>query len=167
MAEMFAALEESRERLYPWLGFPDRLQTEEATRDWLTHREALWLLRKMLGFSIRQAATGDYLGSVDLHHIDWERRSFALGYWLRDTAEGHGYMSEAVRTVTDYAFDALAASKVELRCDARNVRSAAVAERLGFVREGLLRCEERAKDGTLADVLCYGLVADEPRWESH
>lgn len=163
-ADRFAALEASRERLAPWLHFPDALQTVEATRDWLIRREAHWLLREALGYAIWHGETDDYLGDVELHHIEWDRRFFLLGYWLRDGAEGHGYMSEAVRLVTDYAFTDLGANKVALRCDARNTRSAAVAERLGFVREARLRGEAHAKDGALADELQYALIRDDPRW---
>jgi RimJ/RimL family protein N-acetyltransferase len=163
-ADLFAALEASRERLAPWLNFPDPLQTLDAVRDWLIHREAQWLLRELLSFAIRHSETGEYLGSVELHHISWDRRFFALGYWLRDSAEGHGYMGEAVRALTDFAFTGLAAEKVALQCDARNTRSAAVAERLGFVRESHLRREDRAKDGVLVDILNYALVRDDPRW---
>ncbi len=163
-ADLFAALEASRERLAPWLHFPDSLQSVEATRDWLIRREAGWLLREVLGFTIRHGETGEYLGGVELHSIAWDQRYFALGYWLRSGAEGHGYMSEAVRLLTDYAFLALGASKVALRCDARNTRSAAVAERLGFLREARLRGEAVTKDGTIADELQYGLLRDDPRW---
>ena len=163
-ADFFVALESSRERLAPWLHFPDPLQTVEAACDWLIHREAAWLLREGLSFAIRYGETNDYLGSIDVHHIDWDLRFFMLGYWLRDGAEGHGYMGEAVRLVTDYAFTDLAANKVALRCDARNTRSASVAERLGFVREGRLRGEMRAKDGSIADDLQYALTRGDPRW---
>ena len=165
-ADLFAALEASRERLAPWLRFPDALQTVEATRDWLIRRESYWLLREALSYAIRHGETEDYLGSVELHHIEWDQRLFWLGYWLRDGAEEHGYMSEAVRLVADYAFTYLGANKVALRCDARNTRSAAVAERLGFVREARLRGEARAKDGALADELQYALIRDDPRWPS-
>jgi len=163
-ADLYAALEASRERLAPWLGFPDTLQTVEAAQDWLIHCEADWLLRQRLSFAIRHGETRDYLGSIELHHIAWELGFFLIGYWLRDGAEGHGYMSEATRLVTDYAFTALSAHKVALRCDTRNTRSAAVAERLGFVREAWLRSESRAKDGALADELQYALTRDDPRW---
>jgi RimJ/RimL family protein N-acetyltransferase len=162
--ELFAALEASRRRLDVWLRFPSKLQTVEATRDWLIHREARWLLREFLGFAIRDAQSGGYLGGVDLHSIVWERRFFELGFWLRDGAEGQGYMSEAVRLVTDYAFTALGAHKVAMRCDARNTRSAAVAERLGFVREARLRGEAVTHDSTIADELQYALTRDDPRW---
>jgi len=163
-ADLFAALEASRERLAPWLRFPDPLQTVEATRDWLIRHEAAWLLRDVLSYAIRHGATQEYLGSVELHHIAWAWGTFSLGYWLRDGAEGQGYVSEAVRLVTDYAFTGLTANKVALHCDARNARSIAVAERLGFVREGRLRGEARAKDGVFADELHYALMRDDPRW---
>ena len=163
-ADLFAALEASRERLAPWLRFPDPLQTVEATRDWLIRHEAAWLLRDVLSYAIRHGATQEYLGSVELHHIAWAWGTFSLGYWLRDGAEGQGYVSEAVRLVTDYAFTGLTATKVALHCDARNARSVAVAERLGFVREGRLRGEARAKDGVFADELHYALMRDDSRW---
>ena len=52
-----------------------------------------------------------------------------------------------------------------IRCDARNTRSAAVAERLGFVREALLR-NERDPHGELRDTLVFSLTPDDPRWPS-
>jgi RimJ/RimL family protein N-acetyltransferase len=165
-ADMFEALEASRERLAPWLHFPDPLTTVDATRDWLIHLESRWLLRQALSFAIRHGETHEYLGGVELHTILWDRRFFSLGYWLRSGAEGHGYMSEAVETLTDYAFSALEANKVSLRCDARNIRSAAVAERLGFVREAKLRGEAITKDGLVADELQFALTRDDPRWPS-
>jgi RimJ/RimL family protein N-acetyltransferase len=163
-ADLFAALEASRERLAPWLHFPDPLQSVEATRDFLIHLESRWLLRQALSFAIRHAETHEYLGGIELHTILWDRRFFALGYWLRSDAEGHGYMSEAVQILTDYAFSALGANKVSLRCDARNLRSAAVAERLGFVCEAQLRGEAITKDRLVADELQYALTRDDPRW---
>src|SRR5215813_401772 len=72
-ADLLAALEASRERLAPWLRFPDPLRTIEATRDWLIRREAAWLLRDVLSYAIRHGATNAYLGSVELHHIAWEQ----------------------------------------------------------------------------------------------
>ena len=165
-ADVLAALAASRERLAPWLSFATRLQTVEATRDWLIQREARWLLRTALSFAIRHSQTQDYLGSISLHSIAWGRRSFELSYWLAEGTEGHGYMSEAVRLLTDYVFTTLAANKVVVRCDVRNTRSVAVAERLGFVCEARLRGEARTPDGALADEVQYALTRDDPRWST-
>jgi RimJ/RimL family protein N-acetyltransferase len=160
-----AAVDESREHVRPWLPFADAHQTVEETRDWIIHGIAHWLLRESFGCGIWEAQDGGrFLGGVGLHIRDWDAGSFEIGYWLRASAEGHGYMAEAVRLLADFAFAGLAANRVEIRCDARNRRSAGVAERLGFVREGLLRNCIRRPDGTLRDTLVFALTPDDPRW---
>jgi ribosomal-protein-serine acetyltransferase len=165
-AALREAIEESREHVRPWLPFADAHQTDEETRDWIIRGMAEWLTRVNVSLSIWDAASGRYLGGIGLHPRNWEVRYFSIGYWLRQSAEGHGYVREAVRLVTDFAFEHLEANRVEIRCDARNRRSAAVAEALGFVREALLRNHSRASDGTLRNTLVFALTPDDPRWPS-
>jgi RimJ/RimL family protein N-acetyltransferase len=166
-AALKEAVDESREHVRPWLPFADDHRTVAEARDWIVRGMAAWLLRDDLGMFVWEAASDRFLGGIGLHPRDWGIGSFEIGYWLRRTAEGHGYMAEAVRLVTDYAFDHLAAHRVEIRCDARNRRSAAVAERLGFVREAHLRYNLRSVDGTIRDTLIYALTVDDPRWPAH
>lgn len=162
-----AAVDESREHLRPWLPFADLHQTTEETRDWIVQGMAQWLLRENMNLSIWARADGAYLGGIGLHPRDWDIGYFEIGYWLRRSAEGHGYMAEAVRLLTDFAFDRLHANRVEIRCDARNQRSAAVPQRLGFVREALLRNHARATNGSLRDTLIFALTpADARPWRA-
>ena len=161
------AVEESREHIRPWLPWADAHQSVEETRDWIVHCIAHWLLREDLPLSIWEIESGRYLGGTGLHPRNWGIGYFEIGYWLRRSAAGHGYMQEAVRLIVDYAFEHLGAQRVEIRCDARNRRSAAVAERLGFVREAHLRHRERAPDGSLRDTLVFALIPSDPRWPAH
>ncbi len=62
-----------------------------------------------------------------------------LGCWLEPAAEGHGLVTSACRALLDWAFDDRGIHRAEWRCRADNVRSAAVAERLGMTLEGVLR----------------------------
>ena len=55
-----------------------------------------------------------------------------LGYWLRSDETGRGFITEAARAVLAIAANIPRFSHVEIRCDARNTRSAAVPRRLGF-----------------------------------
>jgi len=59
-----------------------------------------------------------------------------LGYGLAPDATGRGYMTEAVKEAVRIAFFDLGLHRVEINIMPRNVRSLAVAERAGFVREG-------------------------------
>src|SRR6266849_5381804 len=155
---LFEAVAESRDHLRPWLPFADEHQTVEESRDWIIHQEANWLLREDLIVGIWEAATNRYLGGSGLHPHDWETRYFEIGYWLRASAAGQGYITEAVQLLTDYAFSALAATRVGIRCAERNVRSAAVAQRLGFVQEARLRNHQMAPDGVLRTTLIFALT---------
>ncbi|HEV2236014.1 MAG TPA: GNAT family protein [Ktedonobacterales bacterium] len=155
---LFEAIEESRQHLAPWMLWVAHHRSILESQDFIAHSCARWLLRDELNMAIWEAASGRYLGSTGLHGIDWHLRRFEIGYWLRRTAEGHGYMTEAAGLLADFALDTLGANRVEIRCDARNLRSAAVAERLGFIREACLRNAEHAPDGTLRDTLIYALT---------
>src|SRR5712692_4352394 len=152
------AIAASRDHLRPWMPFADAHQTVEETRDWIIHEMARWLLRENLIVGIWEAATNRYLGSSGLHIHNWETGYFEIGYWLRADATGHGYITEAVQLLVDYAFTQLAATRVEICCDERNVRSAAVAQRLGFVQEARLRNHMVAPDGTLRTTLIFSLT---------
>lgn len=159
-----AAVDESREHVRPWLPFADLHQTVEETRDWIIHGIAKRLLRQDINCGVFAATDGTFLGGLGIHPRNWDVRFFEIGYWLRASAEGHGYMSEAVRLATDYLFGMWDANRVEIRCDARNQRSASVARSNGFHEEAHLRNDSRATDGTIRDTLVFALIPSDPRW---
>ena len=82
----------------------------------------------------------------------------SLSYALAEGYQGRGIMTRMCGHALDYAFEACHARRVELIVAPDNTRSIALAERLGFEREGLLR--EGATTGRHAfDVFVYGLLA--------
>ncbi|MGO8946677.1 MAG: GNAT family N-acetyltransferase [Ktedonobacterales bacterium] len=160
------AVAESREHVRPWLPFADEHQTVEESRIFIRRAMSQWLVRENLMLGLFDSETGRYIGGTGLHPRQWQLRFFEIGYWVRKSAEGRGYVTEAVRLLTDYAFDSLAANRIVIRCDARNLRSAAVARRLGFVQEALLRNDSIAEDGTIRSTLVFALTPDDPRWST-
>lgn len=159
--DLFEAVAESRDHIRPWLPFADAHQTVEESRDWIIQIMAQWLLREDLTLGMWEAATNRYLGGTGLHPRNWDTGYFEIGYWLRPFAEGYGYVTEAVRLLANYAFDTLKANRLEIRCDELNVRSAAVPQRLGFVREGCLRNDATAPDGRIRSTLIFSLIPGE------
>src|SRR5579871_3654591 len=116
--EIYAAVAESRATLAPWLPWSQGHQTVDETRDFIVRSTAQWLLRESLNATIWENAGGRFLGGIGVHPRDWDARSFEIGYWLRDSAVGHGYMTEAVKLVADELFGAMQANRVSIRCDA-------------------------------------------------
>jgi len=155
------AVDESRDHIRPWLPFADEHQTVDESRVWINGQRAQWILRKNMNCCVVDAATGHFLGGVGLMVLSWEIRSFEIGYWLRKSAEGHGYMTEAVRLLTDFAMGKLEANRIMIQCDERNTHSANVARRLGYVQEGLLRNEFQSPDGGVRNTLVFSLIPED------
>ena len=74
-------------------------------------------------------------------------------------------MHEALVALLNYGFSALDLNRVEADVDPRNTPSAKTVERLGFVREGLLR-ERWIVDGEVSDTAFYGLIRRDWRFGS-
>ena len=85
-------------------------------------------------FGIFSADETRVLGAIGLHR-GAAPTTMEIGFWLCRSAEGQGIATEATRILTNLALTQLGAARVEIRCDIRNERSAAVPRRLGYVLE--------------------------------
>lgn len=155
------AIRESARELQPWMPWANPLPTPEDTEEVYRRMAAQWLTRESLPLILLRKEDGLFVGGSGLMCRDWNVPFFEIGYWVRTSLQGQGYITEAVLAQTRFAFDVLGARRIEIRCDARNTRSARVAERAGYTLEGRLRHFARAVDGTLADILIYALTADD------
>ncbi|MFL5357972.1 GNAT family N-acetyltransferase [Archangium sp.] len=102
------------------------------------------------------------LGSVSL--TDFRRgplQSAEMGFGLDVRHQGHGFMSEAVRAVCDYAFGPLGLHRIQANHLPENHRSAAVLRRVGFSVEGLAR-ELVLIEGRWRDHVLTALLAPRP-----
>ncbi len=155
------AIHESARELQPWMPWANPLPAPEDTEEVYRRMAAQWLTRESLPLILLRKEDGLFVGGSGLMCRDWNVPFFEIGYWVRTSLQGQGYITEAVLAQTRFAFDVLGARRIEIRCDARNTRSARVAERAGYTLEGRLRHFARAVDGTLADILIYALTADD------
>jgi RimJ/RimL family protein N-acetyltransferase len=162
--QVLEALQESREHLAPWLSWPPKVQDLDDARDLCIRWAAKWSLRTDLGIGIFSTADGRFLGATGLHDPNWDLRAFEIGYWLRTSAVGAGYVSEAVQLQTVVAFEVLDARRVEIRCDPHNLHSRRVPERLGIPLEGHLRNAWLDPLGNVRDTLVFAATPqDYPR----
>ncbi|MFG6468759.1 GNAT family N-acetyltransferase [Roseateles sp. BYS87W] len=162
-AEMAVVVTQSLAHLRPWMPWAQDAPSAESAELVVRRMQADFIARTDLCWQIyaRRAdgSPGRLLGGTGLHRIDWTLRKFEIGYWVRPDAAGQGHVSEAVRLLSVLAFGLLEARRVEIRCDARNLKSCAVAERCGFELEGVLRCDTLGVDGQPRDTAVYAQVA--------
>ncbi len=101
---------------------------------------------------------GELVGGITLSNI---RRRAAqtgtLGYWMGQPFAGQGYMTRAVRLLSDFAFRNLLLERLEAACLPENAASIRVLEKAGFRREGYARAY-LAIAGRRRDHVLYGLL---------
>ena len=104
---------------------------------------------------------GEAVGGIGITlHSDVERVSAELGYWLGVPFWGRGIVTEVVMAVTEWALNTLPLTRVYAMPFARNLPSARVLEKAGFVLEGRLR-RAIVKNGVIQDQLLYARVRED------
>ena len=152
------AIAETHEQLRPWMEWAREVPSLAAQRAHLREASSRFAAGEDLPLFLFSRETGRFVGGSGLHRFDWSVPRFEIGYWVRAACARQGYATEAVRAIAAAAFEALGARRVEIRCSDANERSWRVAERAGFVLEGVLRQEGRHLDGSLRDTRVYALV---------
>jgi RimJ/RimL family protein N-acetyltransferase len=90
-------------------------------------------------------------------HSDVERIAAEIGYWLGEPFWGKGIMTEAVKAVTEYAFNQHELKRVYAVPYETNQASHRVLEKVGYVLEGRMK-KSAIKDGQILDQLLYAYV---------
>jgi ribosomal-protein-alanine N-acetyltransferase len=91
-------------------------------------------------FLIFERQTDQLAGGITLGSIRYGvARSGQIGYWMGQAYAGKGYMQDAVKTLSRFAFERLALHRLEAACIPSNERSIQVLQKSGFTQEGLLK----------------------------
>ena len=161
-AALNEAVTQSIAELKPWLPWAQKVPTRKQSELTCRQMAARFAQRSDLPLFIFARAPdggcGRLLGGTGLHRVDWSVPRFEIGYWRRSGEQGHGWITEAVRTVARFAFDQLGARRVEIRMSSDNAASRAVAERCGFTLEGVLRQDSLDVHGRPRDTAVYARV---------
>jgi RimJ/RimL family protein N-acetyltransferase len=160
-AALNAAIVESLDELKAWMPWVNPVPTVEDSEVFTRQVLAKFVERKELQYRLLGRESGEFIGCIGLQLIDWSIPKMEFGYWCRSGLAGQGYISEAVKGLTRLGFDTLGVERLQIRCDARNVRSRRVAEKAGFGLEGTMRRDSRSPDGELRDTCFYALTRPE------
>ncbi|MCB9423342.1 MAG: GNAT family N-acetyltransferase [Ardenticatenaceae bacterium] len=157
--ELWTAVTESQAELIPWMPWAVNLPTAQEYEQRVREGHLKFLAREDLWLMLLLKNTHTIIGGSGLHRMDWKVPKFEIGYWIRTSYARQGYITEAVTGITNFAFDVLGAKRVEIRCDVKNERSAAVPQRLGFTLDGTFRSDDRDHlTGELRDTYIFSKI---------
>ena len=155
--ELHAAVRESLPELLPWMAWAHPAYSEIEAAEWVRRAARAFSDGLEFQFVARSVASGELLGTIGLNAIDRLNRWANLGYWIRSSRVGRGYVTRSARLVTGFGFAELALGRVEVLAAVGNHRSRAVATRLGALQEGVLRRRLRVGDD-VQDAVVFSLV---------
>jgi RimJ/RimL family protein N-acetyltransferase len=134
----------------------------EAMQHWIAERLAQDATGGSLGFAIVARTTGRAVGSTSYLDIARGDRRLEIGAtWLGREVRRTRVNTECKRLLLGHAFEQLGVGRVQLKTDARNLRSQLAIERLGAQREGVLRAHMVLWDGFVRDTVMYSIIAAE------
>ena len=145
----------SREHLLPWLPWAHFYKDFKEMPEFINGQIQKYDSNEILGYDI--IYKGQAVGGIDLHNISSENNRAEIGYWLGKDFTGKGIASRATQAIIDYAFDTLKIHRILIRAATKNTASCAVAERLGFTKEGMLK-DEQLLDDIYYDTSVYAKI---------
>ncbi len=128
-----------------------------AAEEWISSHPNAFDSRTTIVYAISLAGSGSIAGAVALSQISALHNRAELGYWIGFPYWSQGICSEAAKALIKYASNELGLTRYDCRCLARNIGSARVMERAGFLPEGRLVKHVNHR-GRYEDMLLYGLT---------
>ena len=139
-----------------------KVETEEQLRGWVRELIDLQAQGTDLPFAVIHLASGYAIGSTRYLHIDLPNRSVEIGgTWYGLDYQGTLVNTECKYLLLKHAFETLGCIRVWFKADQRNTRSLRALERLGAVKEGVLRNHMILPDGFIRDSVVYSLLPEE------
>jgi ribosomal-protein-serine acetyltransferase len=157
-AELFRAINESRAHLRLWLEWVDDTTKQEHSLQFI--QQSLQQLHNQEALALGIFHKRKIIGGIGMHHWDHRVKKVQIGYWISKEYEGKGIITKCTYRLIDFLFDKLGLNKVELHFVSNNKRSAAIADRLGCLIEGMNR-QSSLLNGKLEDVVITGILKKE------
>jgi ribosomal-protein-serine acetyltransferase len=154
IGRVWEVIERNRTHLARWLTWAESA-TFETTRAFLEDQIAQHEDGRIAIYGIWW--NGRLAGSIALRNLEAPAET-NVGYYLAEFACGHGVMSASLRALANVAFTSLGVYRIELAAALGNMESRRVAERAGFVFEGIARARVIVH-GRLHDAAVYARIA--------
>lgn len=155
---LFYTITENRNHLRKWVQWIDFIKSENDTKNLIEEGHFEMKKQKSLRMGIFEGQK--MKGYIEMQDWDHTLKKVRVGYWLTKEAQGKGLMYKASTIFIDYLFKNLELNKIELVHLPENSRSAALAKKLGFKIEGILR-DNIITNGAFKDLIVQGLLKSE------
>ena len=159
--QLLDAIQRNMAELMPWMPWATGTYSQDSLDAFMEQSRKSWSEGTGHGYVI--AVDGVARGTVGLHRLTNPAKAFEIGYWLDREGQGRGIVTRSCEALLEESFTGLGANLVEIGVAPANSKSLAVAQRLGMMRETVLRQRIRAGNGEMQDRVVFSITADEWR----
>lgn len=167
-----AAVAETWAELHQSMGWAESLEDNTAERQEIRTRQVMakFILREELNLLGIAVVSREPVLWCGFHNLDWNSQQCETGYWVRKSAQGRGFATEATNALLRYAFGPMGMRRVGIAHADGNEGSRRVIGKLGFAAEGVQRSAMLLPGGRVADKHQYarldlaGLAPLDVRW---
>jgi len=155
------------ERIWKYMLYGE-IKTEAQLRGWVLEILRRQSLGADLPFAVIHLPGGKAVGATRYMEIRPEHRGLEIGgTWYGVDYQGSGVNAEAKYLLLKHAFEVLGYVRVQFKTDGRNLHSQRAIEKLGALKEGVLRNHIIRPDGVIRDSVYYSIIdSDWPRVKS-
>lgn len=125
--------------LKEWVSFFNYNFDEFKAIDFINKTTDMNYNKQILRYFLFDKETKTFVGSIVLQDIDLRIPSCEIGYWTVVSAQGKGYMTEAIQFITRYLIETHQFARIEAYIDVKNSKSIQTIERCNYEREGTLK----------------------------
>lgn len=130
------------------------------SKNYIRYMQRKYRFQEPSSWGIQHLGSGKLIGTIGFMWYQPENSSAEVGYSLSRAYWNQGLMTEALRAVLDYAFDVMHLHRVEAQHEVDNPASGVVMEKVGMLKEGVLRGRLYNK-GHYVDVALYSMLRED------
>ena len=113
-------------------------------------------------FVMRKTNDDQIIGMTRFLNIDMKDKRLEIGYtWYIPAVWGKVYNKECKLLLLQYTFEELGFNRAQFNIAGQNIRSQKAVEKIGGVKEGVLRKHGYRNDGSLKDTVIFSIINDE------
>jgi N-acetyltransferase len=148
-----------------WQNLPYNITDKQSLETFVKDRQQKNLNEQLITYVIRNKANNQVCGSTGFNNIDVENHQLEIGpTWISPIVWGTKANVESKYLLLTFCFEKASIMRVEFRTRETNIRSQKAIEKIGGIKEGLLRCHRKNNDGTFRNTIVYSII--KPEWPS-
>ncbi|MBU2592599.1 GNAT family N-acetyltransferase [Patescibacteria group bacterium] len=136
-SDLFKLVQRNREHLLSWLPWIPGVKKVKDSGKFIN--DSLKEQKEGKGLEFGVWYKNKLVGCLGIIEFKKEHRRASIGCWIDSEHQGKGIMSKSLKKVIKYCFKNLGLNRIGYEAATKNKRSLALAERLGFTKEGIVR----------------------------